>query len=87
MGVEFEEGTVSGAANSKIMYSRFQPSDKKPWLVSLLLRTGIIKRESQAIYVLIVFCIVCITASIYIYKTGSKPPEVNVDFSRFNISQ
>jgi hypothetical protein len=81
MGVEFEENKIN--TSGSVMYSRFQASDKKPWLINFLLKTGLIRRESQAVYFVIAFCVICLIIAIYLFNNALNGPEIKVDYTRF----
>lgn len=81
--VEFEEG----GNQKKFLYSRFEPSNRPPGLIRLLMKIKFLRNETQALYVILA-CIlaILITTFIILYKNtsylGKKPQptqEYNVE--------
>lgn len=68
--VEFETDTLSRPTSSsggKILYSRFEPSDKPPKLVQILIKSGLVKSESSATYFLLAIFIILVVLALYLF--------------------
>jgi hypothetical protein len=63
MSVEFEEEQ----AQSHVLYSRFMPSNQLPKLVGWVIKSGVVKNETQANYFLIGLAFVALISSFYFW--------------------
>jgi hypothetical protein len=73
MSVEFEDEQNE----ARVLYSRFMPSNQLPKLVGWVIRTGIVKNETQANYFLIGLMFIALLTSFYFWG-GLLIPEKNV---------
>jgi len=63
MSVEFEDEQNE----ARVLYSRFMPSAQLPKLVGWVIKTGVVKNETQANYFLIGLAFVALISSFYFW--------------------
>lgn len=63
MSVEFEDEQTE----ARVLYSRFMPSNQLPKLVGWVIKTGVVKNETQANYFLIGIMFVFLLSSFYFW--------------------
>lgn len=73
MSVEFEENSLSRNQSSRILYSQIAPGNRVPKIVTALVRSGIVKTESHANYILIGFFFCSILLSLFLVYTTTNP--------------
>lgn len=73
MSVEFEENDLSRNASSHILYSKIAPGNRVPKIVTAMMKSGIVRTESQANYIIIAFFFFAIALSLYLVYTTSNP--------------
>lgn len=71
------QNQVQFEGESRVLYSRFEPSSKRPAIIEFILKTGIMENETQANYVLVGFVVVALAAAVYLYSSmgSGSPPE------------
>lgn len=81
MDINENEINISQGANqivtphASVLYSRFQPSDQRPWIISALIKTRLAKNDSQAQKILLVLVIIAIIVAIsfFVFAFQTKP--------------
>ncbi len=63
MSVEFEDEQNE----ARVLYSRFMPSNQLPKLVGWVIKTGVVKNETQANYFLIGLAFIALISSFYFW--------------------
>jgi hypothetical protein len=49
----------------RLMYARFEMSNRRPWLIDLPMKYGLVKTEGQAIYALIAAMVVAVLITLW----------------------
>jgi len=82
MDLKFEEEQirpVRSTAESAMVYNRFDPRDKIPTIVRIVMKTRIVKTEKQAklLVVIVAFLLIALAAFLLI-KSGKAPTIVRL---------
>lgn len=78
MDIKFEEQKVEAIRRPPFMYSKFQRSLEIPPLIRMVMKTRVVRNETQAQYVVISLIAAIFIASITIGYFALKTPDVKV---------
>ncbi len=81
MNINENEINISQGANqivtphASVLYSRFQPSNQRPWIISALIKTRLAKNDGQAQKILLVLVIIAIVIAVgfFIFAFKTEP--------------
>jgi len=64
------QNQVQFEGESNALYSRFEPSNKRPALIDFILKLGIVQDETRANYVLIGFVVMAVITVLFLIFGG-----------------
>ena len=76
--IEFDDESKLGSPSSRLLYAKFQKSADTPFVVSLLIKSHIVKNEAGARKLLLAVVIIILAISAYLIK-GSFDGPVFID--------